>query len=165
LTEKPLTENPQQYNTYQSSTKELSTKELKEFGEKEFPPSQNQKTSKFKKPTIKEITEYCLSRKNGIDAEYFWNFYEARDWYVGKNKMKSWKSCIITWEKRNTSNIKSSKEEFKRVEPIPEWVSKVNEHQQPDDVHCCECDEDAATIERINKLRDEMKTQFRGVMK
>lgn len=143
------------YNKYRDYTE--TTTEIKEFGEKEFSPPQNQKTSKFKKPTIKEITEYCLSRENGIDAEHFWNFYEARDWYVGKNKMKNWKSCIITWEKRNTS----SKRGFKRVEPMPEWLLQADKHQQPDDAHCYEHDEDIAAIERINK----MKTQFRNVMK
>ena len=60
--------------------------------------------SKFIKPTLLEVRVYCLSRKNGIDAETFWNHYESNGWKVGKNSMKSWKSAIITWEKRNESN-------------------------------------------------------------
>lgn len=55
----------------------------------------------FTKPTIEEIEEYCKERNNGINANAFFDFYESKDWYVGKNKMKDWKACIRTWEKRN----------------------------------------------------------------
>jgi len=53
------------------------------------------KTKKFIKPTIQEIKDYCLERKNNIDAEHFFNFYEARAW----KDIKNWKACVITWEK------------------------------------------------------------------
>ena len=55
---------------------------------------------RFKKPTINEIAEYCTERKNNIDAETFYDFYESKDWKIGKNKMKDWKACMRTWEKR-----------------------------------------------------------------
>jgi len=55
----------------------------------------------FKKPTIIEIKEYCTERKNNVDSETFYHFYESKDWQIGKEKMKNWKSCIITWEKSN----------------------------------------------------------------
>ena len=53
----------------------------------------------FVKPTIIDINEYCKERKNNVDADTFFNFYESKDWLIGKNKMKNWKACIITWEK------------------------------------------------------------------
>ena len=53
------------------------------------------------KPNIKEIQEYCDERKNGIDGESFYHYYESKDWKIGANKMKNWKSAVITWEKRN----------------------------------------------------------------
>ena len=59
---------------------------------------------RFKKPTIKDIDDYCSLRNNGIDAETFYDFYESKGWKVGKNKMKSWKACVRTWEKRQTKN-------------------------------------------------------------
>ena len=59
---------------------------------------------RFKKPTVNEIAEYCIERKNNIDAETFYDFYESKDWKIGKNKMKSWKACVRTWEKRQTKN-------------------------------------------------------------
>ena len=59
---------------------------------------------RFKKPTINEIAEYCIERNNNIDAETFYDFYESKDWKVGKTKMKDWKACVRTWEKRQTKN-------------------------------------------------------------
>ena len=59
----------------------------------------------FVKPTIIDIKEFCKERKNNVDADTFFNFYESKDWYIGKNKMKNWKACVITWEKsRNNKN-------------------------------------------------------------
>lgn len=61
--------------------------------------SEEKKTKRFVPPTVEEVEEYCISRNNTIDAEEFVAFYESKDWMVGKNKMKDWKSAIITWEK------------------------------------------------------------------
>jgi len=59
----------------------------------------------FVKPTIIYIKEYCKERKNNVDAETFFDFYESKDWLIGKNKMKDWKACVRTWEKsRNNKN-------------------------------------------------------------
>ena len=55
----------------------------------------------FIKPTIEEVRAYCEARQNGVDAEHFYNFYEAKDWMLGKNKIKNWKCCVHTWEHRN----------------------------------------------------------------
>lgn len=63
--------------------------------------------SLFKKPTLDDINNYCFERKNNIDAETFFNFYASKDWLIGKNKMKDWKACIITWEKRDTNKPKT----------------------------------------------------------
>ena len=59
------------------------------------------KSKRFVKPTIEEIKAYCEERKNGIDAEYFFNYYESKGWQVGKSPMKNWKASVITWEKKD----------------------------------------------------------------
>ena len=58
----------------------------------------------FKIPTIIQVKEYCTERKNNVDAETFCDFYESKDWLIGKNKMKSWKACVRTWEKSSRNN-------------------------------------------------------------
>ena len=69
----------------------------------------------FKPPTLKEVEEYCKERNNGIDAQYFIDYYEARGWELSKGrKVKSWKHCINTWEKNNfnkRSSNRNSKED------------------------------------------------------
>ena len=66
----------------------------------------NNTTYSNKKPSIEEIKQYCLQRNNRIDAEQFFDFYESKNWYVGKNKMKNWQAAIRTWEKRKTKTSK-----------------------------------------------------------
>jgi hypothetical protein len=62
------------------------------------------KTKKFIKPNIQEIKDYCLERKNNVDVNKFFNYYEANGWKVGKNAMKDWKACVRTWEGNNFNN-------------------------------------------------------------
>ena len=53
----------------------------------------------FKKPKIEEVLNYCLERKNNVDYEAFYDFYESKDWFVGKSKMKCWKAAVRNWER------------------------------------------------------------------
>ena len=76
----------------------------------------------FIKPTIEEIQDYCLERNNGINAEAFYDFYESKDWYVGKNKMKDWKACVRTWERRQ-----DKPKEKKKEEDVPYWLYMTDE--------------------------------------
>ena len=67
------------------------------------------KKALFQKPTIDDVKNYCNLRNNNIDAEAFYDFYESKDWLVGKNKMKDWKACVRTWERRETKKPTMSK--------------------------------------------------------
>ncbi len=57
------------------------------------------KEKRFTPPTIEEVKAYCRERKNDVDPEKFVDFYESKGWMIGKNKMKSWKAALRTWEK------------------------------------------------------------------
>jgi len=76
----------------------------------------NNKGASFKKPEVNDIKEYCLWRNNGIDAETFFDFYESKNWLIGKNKMKDWKACVRTWEKRQnkTNNNNTTSHRHKK---------------------------------------------------
>lgn len=65
----------------------------------------------FHKPTLEEISSYCLERKNNVNPSKFYDFYESKGWMVGKNKMKDWKACVRTWE--------SDRNKFQESEVIP----------------------------------------------
>ena len=73
--------------------------EQKEQKQKEEQP----KVAKFEKPTVQEIAAYCSERKNGIDPQQFFDFYESKGWKVGAVKMKDWRACVRTWEQRHKS--------------------------------------------------------------
>jgi hypothetical protein len=71
----------------------------------------------FKKPTLNEIHSYCLERNNSINFETFYDFYESKNWMIGKNKMKDWKAAIRNWERREKptmSKIDSQLNEYKK---------------------------------------------------
>lgn len=54
---------------------------------------------RFTKPSVSEIRDYCDERHNGIDAQEFFDFYEAKGWMIGRSPMKDWRACVRTWEK------------------------------------------------------------------
>lgn len=58
----------------------------------------------FVPPTLSEVKAYCQERvregKPAINPEQFLDFYEAKGWMIGKNKVKDWKACVRTWEAR-----------------------------------------------------------------
>lgn len=53
----------------------------------------------FVPPSLQEVIEYCNERNKGVDPERWFNFYQAKGWMVGKNKMKDWKAAVRTWER------------------------------------------------------------------
>lgn len=75
-------------------------KNEKNIKEKELSKDSSKKKF-FIPPTVDEVKEYLISVGSKVDAESFVAFYESKDWMIGKNKMKNWKSAIVTWEKRN----------------------------------------------------------------
>ena len=82
-------------------SKELRVNNLESEQEKE------KKRKRFTPPTVDEVREYCLKRKNGVDPQRFVDHYEARGWkYNGNVAMKDWQAAVRTWEK----NMKGEKD-------------------------------------------------------
>ena len=57
--------------------------------------------ARFIKPSIQDIDIFCIERNNTICAITFYDFYESKNWYIGKNKMKDWRAAVRTWERRD----------------------------------------------------------------
>lgn len=83
-------------------------KEIEIESEKERIQEKPQK--RFSKPSLLEIQSYCLERKNTVDTQRFFDYYESNGWRVGKNPMKDWKASIRTWEKSDI-NVKTQNNE------------------------------------------------------
>ncbi len=60
-----------------------------------------EKAKNFIPPTIEEVKAYCIEKSYEVDAERFVNFYEAKGWMIGKNKMKDWKAAVRCWKKQD----------------------------------------------------------------
>jgi hypothetical protein len=74
---------------------------------------------RFIRPSQSEVEEYLVERrwKNPErKAEQFISHYESKGWKIGKAKMKSWRSAVITWEGRMTDDDFVPKPKLK--EPI-----------------------------------------------
>lgn len=56
---------------------------------------------RFVKPTVQELKEYIAANAISVDAERFFNYYEANGWKVGRNPMKDWKAALRTWTRQN----------------------------------------------------------------
>ena len=52
-------------------------------------------------PTREEIRAFCEERKNGIDGDYFFDYYAATGWRVGQNPIRDWRALVRAWEQRD----------------------------------------------------------------
>lgn len=68
------------------------------------------KSKKFIPPTLEEIKQYCLERKNSVDPQRFYDYYSCSNWKDSKGKpIKNWKQKMIAvWEEKPAENKKIS---------------------------------------------------------
>lgn len=115
-------------NIYNNTNNKLSITKKTELDKKGVcnnAHARERTTPTFIKPTIEEVKNYCEERKNNVNAEKFWNFYESKGWIVGKTKMKNWKAAVITWEQEDKEKSNSPgnfKERMKKISSILEGV-------------------------------------------
>ena len=58
-----------------------------------------QTAKQFVPPTLEEVKAYCAERGNKVDAQFFFDFFDASGWIDSKgNPVRSWKQKILTWE-------------------------------------------------------------------
>lgn len=81
-----------------------------------------EKPKNFEKPTVEEIAKYCAERKNTIDAQAFFDFYESKGWKVGAVKMRDWRACVRTWEQRRKSEQKQAGALWGNESEIPDDI-------------------------------------------
>ncbi len=92
-------------------------------------------SSRFQKPTIEEIRQYCLEKGYNVDAEQFFNFYESKGWVVGKSPMKNWRAAVCTWNKREKEVPRRKRESrkesaFEHNLKVMDQMFGTNLHQQ-----------------------------------
>ena len=82
------------------------------------------RAKRFAPPTLSEAVEYFGDRATakGVlidqnEPEKFIDFYESKNWYVGKNKMKDWKAAVRNW----LSNAKPPKQDIMQQSSNSNW--------------------------------------------
>jgi|GEM_PF-2406086 len=91
------------------------------------------KIVRFTKPTVEEISEYCKERNNEVDPQRYFDFYEAKGWMIGKNKMKDWQAAVRTWEKttpkppsRSPLTVEAAKTVFARESTTDKMIEIID---------------------------------------
>ena len=72
----------------------------------------------FVKPTLTEVIDYCNATQANIDPQGFLDFYDSKNWMIGKNKMKDWQACVRTWKRKEAESNKhrmAKQQERKKV--------------------------------------------------
>ena len=86
------------------------------------------KRQRFVPPTLDEVKNYCLERKNNVSPERFVDYYTANGWQVGKNKMKDWKAAVRTWENNHYDCNRTQKQ---RQSENDDWCTPPDDAEDP----------------------------------
>lgn len=94
-------------------------------------PSRDKKRSdKFIPPTLEEVKQYFLEKNIDLDPEEFFSYYDAANWKRGNTQIKKWKSCVVTWQKRESKRHPSDGAMFTgnsvKVEKNPRGYDPLN---------------------------------------
>lgn len=69
----------------------------KETSKKETPNGVKKAAPRFERPKNEEVQAYIAEKGFTFRAEAFCDFYDSKNWYVGRNKMKDWKAAVRNW--------------------------------------------------------------------
>lgn len=99
------------YETYQTKDKpkdKPKDKTKDKTKDNSLPPNgvSDTRAKRFTPPTLDDVSAYIRERGSNVDAQRFLDFYTAKGWIVGKNRMKDWKAAVRTWEKRDSEQNK-----------------------------------------------------------
>ena len=73
------------------------------------------KRAAFVAPSPQEVKDYISEKGYTVDAQRFIDFYEAKGWMIGKNKMKDWRAAVRTWARRPDETQNHMNHEPKRI--------------------------------------------------
>ena len=94
----------------------------------------NKSLKAFKKPSLEEISSYCIQNGYTMDPEKFFNYQESKGWKVGTAPMKDWQSAVDNWEIREKEFVKErvSKPNGKvsnKPDVKIDWLDQYNQTQ------------------------------------
>lgn len=97
-------------------------------------PNSANKSHGFTPPTLEEVAAYCRERNNDVDPQKWYDFYSAKGWMIGKNKMKDWKAAVRTWE-RGHANVHNSRDYPTMSKNVENALKLVEKYSQEEGVY------------------------------
>jgi hypothetical protein len=101
-------QNEQQKNNRRTTEEQQKNTNKNDKNEKNEKNVSKSVSNIFTPPTLQQVIDYCNERNKGVDPERWFNFYQAKGWMVGKNKMKDWKAAVRTWENNGGNHGRTS---------------------------------------------------------
>lgn len=102
--ENSAVENPPQLNTKELNTNTSNTKGLNTHSDKKRKRANNTDLNNTPslRPSLEEIASYIEEKGFNVDAQMFYDYFDASEWVDSKgNPVRNWKHKIITWSKNN----------------------------------------------------------------
>lgn len=63
--------------------------------------------ARMARPTLAEVQSYIAEKGYRVDAEAFMAYYDSVGWRIGNKPMRSWRSALTTWERRDNPGGKA----------------------------------------------------------
>lgn len=51
-------------------------------------------------PPFEDVQNFVFENALTVDIQAFMDYYNANGWHVGRNKMKDWRACVRSWDRR-----------------------------------------------------------------
>lgn len=104
----------------------------------------DKKKRRFTPPSFEEVAAYCQERNNTVNPQSFIDFYSAKGWKIGKDKMTDWKAAVRTWESREKAD-----QEQKTAKRQRQYLTAVEYKEMPKDT--------AKDIEALKKINADLE--------
>ena len=97
----------------------------------------------FLVPTLAEVAAYIKANGLSVDAEKFWNHYNAIGWKVGKSPIRCWQSVCHVWDRGD------KRQALKEAAQLAHFDAKADERAERRTAHIdAKMDEREAKRER-----------------
>ena len=75
-------------------------------------------------PSLDEVLTVCRSENLKVDANTFWNYYQANGWQAGGHPIRDWRAKLREWNRRDESG------DTPRGRPAPEPINPALNYEQ-----------------------------------
>lgn len=115
---KNILNNFKQFQETSSNLKQIRLDKIRLDKNKDNISTKKKKKTITIPPQLSEIESY-LKDKNiaNFTADKFYDYYQSKNWFVGRNKMTDWRAAIRTWVS-NSNEIKNNEPKQKTVAEI-----------------------------------------------